>query len=59
MSKDLMEEVIKKIRKRIENPKFKSKVEVARLALREYDRELDNSYKKRLQKMGRRVFRSI
>jgi len=54
-----MEEVIKKIRKRIENPKFKSKVEVARLALREYDRELDNSYKKRLQKMGRRVFRSI
>ncbi len=52
---DIKEQVVKKIRKRIEAPRFKSKVEVARLALDEYEKAESNFYKKRFKEIKKRL----
>jgi len=52
---DLKEQVVKKIRKRIEAPRFKSKIEVARLALDEYEKAESKFYKKRLKEVKKRL----
>jgi hypothetical protein len=40
-TQDITERVLSKIRKRIEKPNFKSKIEVARLSMKELLKELD------------------
>ena len=53
--KDLKEIVVAKIRKRIEATRFKSKVEVARLALDEYEKEQGSFYRKKLKGIRKRL----
>jgi Arc/MetJ-type ribon-helix-helix transcriptional regulator len=52
---DLKEQVLRRIKKRIENPRFKSKIEVARYSLQEYEREFGRDYKRKLERFEERI----
>ncbi len=55
MATDIKEKVIAKIKNRIEAPRFKSKIEVARLALKEYEKEQCNFYNNKLRDIKKRL----
>lgn len=52
---DLQEQAVSNIRRKIEDPDFKSKIEVARLATKEYSRLLDAEVIRKFEDQERRL----